>query len=281
MAIFDGKFIRGIAGEVIFKQRGKQQVMQGKSKKKQIDMTKATFDAAFIFGRASTLASCIRNGAYKITRFTDGAMISRFTGECNQVLQKAYPKKNLVLDFSQDYFSRLNGFEFNELSPVKNYLFAQPVVSLTEQQVIIDLPELQIPRDLKPAPNASTCLIAFRVMLFDLMNENYKTQEIQSIDIPLTGLPHTIPAKQLVFDGASGVLCVIALGLYYFEKTFAGTVMINHKDLSPSAILKATFCPGDAVVHEKWHQIPFNEQKKRKQIDKLEKANHQESGNID
>lgn len=89
MATFDGKFIRGAVGDVIFKKQGKKQTLQGKSKKTEIDMTQATFDAAFVFGRASTLAAYIRVGVDRIVRFYDGGMISRFTGECNQILQKA------------------------------------------------------------------------------------------------------------------------------------------------------------------------------------------------
>ena len=271
MAIFDGKFIRGAAGPVIFKKQGKKQVVQGKSKKEQIDMTQATFDAAFVFGRASTLASYIRAGADNIIRFNDGGMISRFTGECNQILQKASTGKDNVFDFSQDYFSRLNGFEFNRESPVKNYLFAQPMVSLTEQLVTIDLPEIQIPKDLKFPTNAKYCTVGFSVTLFDLHNDRYKIQEIQSFEIELKDQAFTIPVQQLNFEGAPGALCVIALGLYYFEKTFAGKAMINNKELSPTAVLKAAFCPGETAVQDTWSEMVFNEKKKRKKLNKKKK----------
>ncbi|TCC95985.1 hypothetical protein [Pedobacter hiemivivus] len=271
MAIFDGKFIRGAAGDVIFKKQGKKQVVQGKSKKAQIDMTQATFDAAFVFGRASTLASYLRAGAHDLISFYDGGMISRFTGECNQILQKASTGKDNVFDFSQDYFSRLNGFEFNGESPVKNYLFAQPMVSLTEQQVTIDLPEMQIPKDLKFPTKAKYCTVAFSVTLFDLNNERYEGQKIQSFEIELNGQPFTIPVRQLNFKGTPGALCVIALGLYYSEKTFAGKAVINNKELSPSAILKAAFCPGEIEIQETWDQMVFNEKKKRKKLDKKKK----------
>ena len=271
MATFDGKFIRGAAGDVIFRKQGKKQVVQGKSKKAQIDMTQATFDAAFIFGRASTLAWYMRAGMDNIVRFYDGGMISRFTGECNQILQKAATGKDNKFDFSQDYFSRLNGFEFNMESPVKNHLFAQPVVSLAEQRVTIDLPEMQISKDLKFPANASYCIVAFNVMLLDLDNDKCENQEIQSFEIDLTDKQLTVPAQQLNFEGAPGALCVIALGLYYFEKTFAGKAMINNKSLSPSALLKAAFCPGQTVSQENWTKMVFNEKKKRKKLVKKKK----------
>ncbi|SMC73750.1 hypothetical protein [Pedobacter nyackensis] len=264
MATFDGKFIRGAAGDLIFKKNGKKQVVQGKSKKAKIDMTQATFDAAFVFGRASTLASYIRGNIEKIVRYYDGGMISRFTGECNQILQKATTGKDNEFDFSQDYFSRLNGFEFNDVSLVKSCLFAQPVVSLTEQTATIDFPEMQIPKDIKFPSSATYCVVAFSVTLFDLKNDQYKSQEVQSFEIELKNHPFTFPAQQLNFEGAPGALCVIALGLYYFEKTFAGKAMINNKDLSPSAILKAAFCPGEIDIQNKWREMIFKEKKTRK-----------------
>lgn len=194
MATFDGKFLRGATGDLVFRKQGKKQVVQRKSSN--IKMTQATFDAAFIFGRASTLALYIRAGVDEIVRFYDGRMVSRLTGECNQILQKAAAGKDNKFDFSQDYFSRLNGFEFNMESPVKNHLFAQPMVSLTEQTVTIDLPEMQVSKDLKFPANASYCIIAFSVTLFDLDNDKYETQEIQSFEIDLTNKQFTVPAQQ-------------------------------------------------------------------------------------
>lgn len=271
MATFDGKFIRGAAGDVIFRKQGKKQIVQGKSKKAQIDMTQATFDAAFIFGRASTLALYLRAAVDRIIRFYDAGMVSRLTGECNQILQKAATGKDNVFDFNQDYFSRLNGFEFNMESLVRNHFFAQPIVSLTEQKVIVDLPEIQIAKDLKFPTNANYCIVAFSVTLFDLDNDKYDTQEIQSFEIELSDKQFTVPAQQLTFEGAPGALCVIALGLYYFEKTFAGKAMINNKSLSPSAVLKAAFCPGQNVSQENWSKMVFNEKKKRKKLVKKKK----------
>ncbi len=271
MATFDGKFIRGVAGGLVFKKTGNKQTVQGKSKKEQIDMTPATYSAAFVFGRASTLAAYIRADIDPIISFYDGGMIYRFTGECNQILQSASVDKHKAFDFSQNYFSRLNGFEFNNISPVKNYLFTQPHVSLTEQNVTIDIPEIQVLKELKFPPNARYCTVAFNVMLLDLENNEYKDQEVQSFEIENKYKPFTFPGQQLKFEAAPGTLCIIALALYYSEKTFAGNAVINNKKLSPAAILKADFCPGEVVKQDGWHEMVFNEKKKRKKVVKAKK----------
>ncbi|MEQ7799051.1 hypothetical protein ABDJ41_04480 [Pedobacter sp. ASV1-7] len=277
MAYIDGKFIRGTAGAVIFKKVGKKQVVVGKSKKEFIDMTPATYNAAYVFGRASTLASYIRGSAEPIIGFHDGGMISRFTGECNQIVQKASTDKEGVFDFRQDYFNRLNGFEFNNMSPVKNYLFAQPIVSLTEQNVTIDFPEIKVPKDLKFPPNARYCTVAFSVTLFDLENDQFQLQDIQSFEIEITAKSFIHPAQQLIFESSTGSLCVVTLALYYSEKTFAGNAVINNKDFCPSAVLKAEFCPGEQTKQEGWMEMVFNEKKKHKKASKPKKKRDDQS----
>lgn len=105
-------------------------------------------------------------------------MIYSFAGECNQIIQKVATDLGRILNDKQDYFSRLNGFEFHQSSPVKNYLFAQPMVTLTEQHITIDMPEMEIPKDLKSLPNAKYCTVAFALTLFDLKNDNYEKQNV-------------------------------------------------------------------------------------------------------
>nr|WP_121269920.1 hypothetical protein [Pedobacter schmidteae] len=266
MARMDGKFIRGVAGDLIFRKIKDKQVIQGKTKKKQINMTAATYNAAYVFGRASTLASHIRIEIDPIIGFYDGGMIPRFTGECNLIVQQAVTAEQNVYDYTQAHFNRLNGFEFNIESPVKNYLFAQPIVTLTEQTVTIDLPEIKIPKELKFPEKAKYCTVAFSVSLFDLGADQCFSNEIKSFEIEWKPKAFNVPAQQLVFEGSPGCLCIIALGLFYSERTFAGKAVLNNKELNPSAILKADFCPGQTVPKNGWREITYNDKKKRKKV---------------
>lgn len=259
----DGKFLRGTVGGTIFKKRRNKQIVQGKSKKKQIDMTVASYDAAFVFGRASTLASNIRTAISNITPFYDGNMISRFTGECNYILQQATTDAGKNFNFSQDAFNRLNGFEFNLDSPVRNYLFAQPLCSFDGNQLNINVPEMNIPNELRFPERARYCIIAFHVCLLDLKNNLYRSQEIQSFEVEWSLPSYILPARQLSFEAAAGCLHLVSLGLFYMEKTFAGNAVINRSAFSPSAILKADFCPGEIVQQDDWTKIEYNTRKKR------------------
>lgn len=266
MARIEGKFIRGLAGAVIFKEHRGQQVAQGKSKKRFIAMTPASYDAAYVFGKASTLAQYIRQGIGNLISFYDGGMPSRFTGECNQILQKAATAKGASFQFAPDAFSRLNGFEFNTASPVRNLLFIQPVVEATEQKIYIDVPEINLPSDLRYASKVYNCILGFRVALFDLEHHKFTKQEVQTLEMKYENKVDIIPSKKFEFDSAPGCLYVVALGLYFYEKTFAGNVVLNSKSFSPAAVLKAGFTPAEPNAEETkaWHDITYSSKKKHK-----------------
>ncbi|TCC93964.1 hypothetical protein EZ428_04105 [Pedobacter frigiditerrae] len=265
MARITGKFISGIVGPVIFKKVRNKQVVVSKHKGELIKMTAATFNAAYVFGYASTLSSYIRYGAEDLIAYYDGGMVSRLTGECNGILQKATVNAGETFSFDQDYFSRLNGFEFNTASPVKRYLFAQPEVITTAEDLLISLPEMLVPRDLIFAPNAKYCTVAFKVTLFDLKSKEYLNQEVQSFEVELQKDPITLPPQQLRFKGAPGALYLVSLGLFYAERTFAGKAVLNNQDLHPAAILRAGFCPGEPTDRgSRWQKMIFKDRKKRK-----------------
>lgn len=268
MASVEGKFVRGVVGPTIFRKVGNRQFVSSKSKQAYIKMTEATYQASYIFGRASTIASYIRMGADQLLAFYDSRMISRLTGQCNHIIQKATIDEANTLHFDQDYFGRLNGFEFNESSPVKQCLFAQPELTLTEQDVFIDFPEMSIHRDLVFTQTARYCTVALRVLLIDLKNYRYQKQEIQSFEVESNMESYTFPAQRFHFKGAPGTLCVAYLGLFYAEKTFAGKAVMNHVGFSPAAILKAAFCPGDVQENAEWLSMRFNEKKQHKHLKK-------------
>jgi len=260
MGKFDGKYLRGAVGDVIFKKVRGQQIVQGKSKKKKTDQSAETKKAATVFGRASNLAAYIRAALDASIRFYDGTMISRLTGEVNQIAHSSLNPESQTFDFTSAAFSRLNGFEFNATSPVRNQLFVQPQVSIIDNLLQIDLPEMQIPKDLKFHENGSYGVLGFQVVLFDLQHGKYnKSQEIQITEIKYKYEPEVVPAKQFSFQTEPGCLCIISIAIQYYEKTFAGNSVVNSKSFNPSAILKAFLADGvaDPSVSKNWQPMDF------------------------
>nr|WP_068886941.1 hypothetical protein [Pedobacter panaciterrae] len=259
MGKLDGKYIRGLVGDTVFKKVGKKQVVQGKSKKK-IKQTVATKKAAGVFGKASNMASDIRVALAQTIGEHDGMAISRFTGENALVLNSALIRETQTFDFSNAAFDKLNGFEFNIDSPVRKFLFAQPAVTTTEEAINVTLPEMHIPRDLKFPTEGKNCILAFQAALFDLENYRRLKQDAQSVEIKYEYKPLTIPTTEFNFTSEPGCLCVITVTLRYFVKTFAGNLGINSKSFNPAAILKAFMIPGtvNPDATKSWREMSFN-----------------------
>jgi hypothetical protein len=258
MGKFDGKYLRGAVGASIFKKVGGQQIVQGKSKKK-MKQSVETKKAAALFGKASSLASYIRVALNQTINFYDGTMISRLTGEVNQVFNSSLIPESQTLSLNAEAFSRLNGFEFNATSPVRNQIFVQPDVILNGNDLQINLPEINIPMKLKFPVNGAYCVLAFELALFDLQNGQYKKQAIQSTEIKYNFKPAVVPASQFNFQTEAGCLCIISIALQYYQKTFAGNSVVNNKSFNPSAILKAFLLEGtpDQSVTNKWQEMAF------------------------
>lgn len=259
MGRLDGKYIRGLVGESVFKKVGKTQIVQGKSKKK-IKQTAATKKAAGVFGKASNLASDIRVALAQTIGDHDNMAISRFTGENALILNSALIPGSQKFDFSNAVFDKLNGFEFNINSPVRRLLFAQPMVITTDEAIKIALPEMHIPKDLKFPTEGNNCILAFQLAQFDLENYKRLEQQTQSIEIKYEYKPLTVAATEFSFTAQPGCLCIITVTLRYFTKTFAGNLGINSKSFNPAAILKAFMIPGtvNPEATKKWREMAFN-----------------------
>ena len=131
---------------------------------------------------------------------------------------------------------------------------------------------MKIPGDLKFPTKTDYCALGLNVALFDLQHNQYLLQEIQSTDIKLELGAYLMPARQFEFNSAPGCLCVVSLGLYFYEKTFAGNAILNNKSFSPAAILKAFFTPGAPVKGKSWPKMVYERRKKHKAITKQQKA---------
>lgn len=259
MGKFDGKFLRGTVGDVVFKKVLEQQIVQGKTKKKKIKQTQNTKNASTTFGKASNLAADIRVALSPTIGDYDSMMISRFTGETTQVLNAAIIPGTKTFDFSIAPFNRFNGFEFNNTSPVRDRFFAQPSVTASSNGIKIAVPEMQIPQDLRFPSSAKKCVLAFQVALFDLKNGRYLVQDVQYIEIKYKYKPEVIPPAEFSFEAETGCLCVITLTLQYITETFSGNSVINNKSFNPAAILKAFMLPGvvNASSTKRWKRMSF------------------------
>ncbi len=260
MAIIKGKFIKGKAGSLIYREYRNAQVVQGIGEVKPSHRTEGTKKAATLFGKSSKLAGGIRWGlAHLCGKFYDGTMIYRFNTEVLRCLTASKGSEQ-PFDFKAHSFGSLAGFEFNVGSMVKNHFYVQPVVTVNGNTLQVTLPEIKIPTDLKwPIDRPKTCKLLMATISVDLKNGKTNFAEPQVMDIPYTYTPSLVAAQSFEFEMIPGCLHITAISLQYVEQTFIGESTINTKDFNPAAILHAHLADGtpDPTLTKGWYT--FNE----------------------
>lgn len=259
MATQKGKFIKGTVGPVVYRPYRGKQVIQARPNFTALSQSKGTKEAASIFGIASNLAGEIRNHLEPGTGFSDGTMFIRLTAELLYVLRGAKNPGAKKYNFKARSFERLDGFEFNINSPLRKQIFVAPVLRQEPDRIIVELPEMKIPQDLKFPKEASACLLGVSMVSFDLDYGHVKPSELQYTELPY-GYHYTpYPARNFEFELVPGCLGIVVMSLNYVSKTFNGNLVLNSKLFSPAVVLKAFVADGqvDPELTKSWKSIQF------------------------
>ncbi|WP_285057411.1 hypothetical protein [Pedobacter ginsengisoli] len=264
MAKLDGKFLRGMIGPVVNKKYRGIQVITQSPRYDPNKRTEPSKKAAVKFGVASNLAASIRGNFYNvIVQLYDGPMINRLLKEVRIILGQSLDQETDTFNFDSESFSRLNGFEFNEESPVRDNLFVQPATMLIGQNLQVQFPDIHIPRDLKFPKTSNICMLGVAVGMYDLSYGRMILSPVQSVEIINSPDGVVIPAKQFDFEIEPGCLCIVVISLQYLKTTFAGKMLINDKQFSPCGILSATIAGGqvDELKTKHWKKMDFGYKK--------------------
>ena len=243
MARFDGKKIRGIVGDVVFKdsEDGKSTIVQAAPVK--VRLSKGSKGSNKKFGQASVLAGVIRKRMEQITQtFHDTKMALRSDAIIRDILNKCFDKNTKTYHFPDDCFKPLVGFEFNKKSLVTNSLYVTPEVSLNGNQISVNLPEIQLKKQLKFPKGSNCCEINVIVSFIALEKGMIKSNAAQSIEVESD--VEVLPAQEFTFDVPDGVLCVVGLGLTYFSKTNNVKTLMISKAFKPANVCGTCLTPG-------------------------------------
>lgn len=246
MGTIKGKFIKGVAGSLVFREYRGLQIVQGKPRVSKSHRTEGTKNAATTFGKASKLAGGIRTGlSHVCEKFYDGTMSYRLNAEVLRCLNAAKDKETQQFNFNPESFSSLAGFEFNVGSMVKNNFFVQPTVEIDGTVLRVTIPDIQIPAGLKwPIDRPKCCKLLMVTNIIDLPNGCADYGKTQVMDIPYTYDSSIVAGQSFEFEIFPGCLCITGISLQYVEQTFIGDNTVNSKIFNPSAILYARIADG-------------------------------------
>lgn len=241
MGKFDGKYLKGLIGNVVVRRGKKVQIIQ--SAPRHVKQTESTKKAAGIFGQGSILAGTIRDDLRALFDSNyDGEMINRLNTPVRAVLRQCYDHETEQFNFTEDSFNRLAGFEFNSKSLLINHLWVKPELQYSENILTVSIPEAHIPAQLKFPTTANVCKLNVAISQIALHEGLNHHTLIQHIEIDKN--KKFIPAQEFTFEVAGGVLCTVGIGLNYFALNGGVKTVINSKIFNPAGIIGTMITDG-------------------------------------
>lgn len=260
MARSDGKFTRGKIGPHVYKEHRGKQVIQQLPIFTETSHTEPSKKSAKIFGMASNLAMHLRDSLHPVvTDFSDGTMVNRLNSDVVHILNQSKNTSFGGFSFHKESFSRLNGFEFNEHSLVRDIFYARPEVTANENLLKVIVPEMELPKEFIFPEQIGLCLLSFGLGMYDLTNGRLKFNPVQSTEITYNYKHRIVPENRFEFEIEPGCLCVTVISLQFLRNTFAGKMFYNTIDYNPVAILKAFIADGtvDESRTASWYEMDF------------------------
>jgi hypothetical protein len=242
MAILNGKDLTGLVGTLVVRRgKGGKKIVQTKAG--QYKQNKASVITSKVFGLGSSLACEIRNQLSSVTKLLhDPGMVNRFNRPIKEVLKHCYNKADNTFTYQQDSFSRIADFEFNIKSPLINFLWVKPEMTLEDNILKITIPEFTTGSQFIFPSRTNTCQVTISVTQINLNQALTKYQLYSTFEINAD--QEHYPAREIIFDVANECLCIAGIGLAYFDRRDDIRDSYNSKLFSPANVIGAQIVPG-------------------------------------
>jgi len=242
MAIMKGNDIIGLVGPIVIK-HGKNGKKVVQTRPRQYTQHKESKRTSKMFGFGSSVACLIRRQlSSTIGSMHDSGMVNRFNTPIKEVLIHCFNEKDGIFNFEEDSFSRLAEFEFNIKSPLINFLWVKPTLTLDGNTLKVTIPEFKIPSQFTFPKRTNTCEISITISQLNLNQASKKHELYYSFEINAN--QQSNPAKEIVFEVANECLCVAAIGLDYSQRDNNISTMYNSKLFNPANVVGALIIPG-------------------------------------
>jgi len=266
MARKNGEFISGVLGTMVFRVLKGKQYVKLRSAPGTMKQTAETKRTANTFGMGSTLGAKIR-GTLKehLLGLSNQGIKNRLNGRLVQILCSSRAPKSKHYQFDRDSFAGLDDFEFDATSTVAKLLGRQPAIVLAANTIKVQLPQLDIPSQLKFPFKGFQCKVTVSLSLLRLSDGLYQaTADTQTL-VCNKNMAKT-DAHEFEFSVPNGCLCIVSLFLVYETASGKGFRPINSKSFNPGCICRTfvtegDYQAGDEIVWKKMKNsrgIPLN-----------------------
>lgn len=246
MAILFGKDLTGALGPLVFRGgKGGKKIVQ--TKPRQYTLTEGTIGSSKLFGYGSSVAAIIRRQLQStFGQNYDSGMVNRFGTSIRKVLFHCYNPLEESFTFQEDSFSRLIEFEFNVKSPLINYFWVKPLMTITENVLKITIPEFNIPSGLTFPARTNFCKMSITICQANINQGIIKYPLYFTFDVDKD--QETYPEREITINVENQCLCIAAIGLYYTEKKDDVSLAYNSKLFGPANVINALITPGIYVA---------------------------------
>lgn len=233
--------IRGLAGNLVARKIGNQQILQSRPRKAK--QTMATKKASVDFGQASHAGGFVRS-ALSDTHLNlyDSNMVGRLNGQILRAMRANPDQISGKMCLQHGKLNRLANFQFNEQSNTQDYLYFDIELSLNENNVLtIEIPTFKKDRDITFLDAAAKMIVVINAMAIDFVKAHYHIVSYTEIEINCTQLEGWRKAERIEVDCTPVKGCIIFVGLsvLYFNNSRGRDLLINSRALHPASIVGA------------------------------------------
>lgn len=244
MATKKGLLISGKVGPHIYKIVKGEQIITSRMAPGTMKRTEEMINNNNTFGMATSLASQVRKSlVIPLNGFQDNEMINRLNSKMVKILGQYRDAVSREYRFEGNSFERLEGFEFNVNSNVRDLFKAMPVTTLEDGMLSIKFKSFGIPGMLKFPFKSYHCKLSVCLSLFRLQDgTRIATAESQMIEI--TKDKTTVGPFKFTFTVPPGCFYVVSLFLEYAIASKIGWKSIHSKNFNPGVICAAQISEG-------------------------------------
>ncbi|WP_343565971.1 hypothetical protein [Sphingobacterium sp.] len=241
MARIENGNLKGLVGNVVFRQSNETTIVQTKAGRKP-KQTKGTKAASAGFGVTSAIGAYIRRMMAEVhIGLYDSDMHNRLVTQLQRV---SGPGGHIANEKSihSNKINRLVNFQFNEKCHLQDFMHFDPEIRLLDnKQLTIQFPKFDKQKEIRQPKNCDLLVINLSIAMLNFEQQQYIHVHSPQVPINLHTRPKIVELEQLSFDvnykDATSILVGMNIEYYGFHRQ--KRLLLNNKSFHPAAIVSA------------------------------------------
>ncbi|WP_294185508.1 hypothetical protein [uncultured Sphingobacterium sp.] len=241
MAFIENGNLKGLVGNVVFRQSNEKTIVQTNPRLKS-KQAKGTKTAATGFGNISKIGAYIRAMMVEVhVGLHDSNMHNRLITQLQRVMSPSGDLSHAE-SIGNPKMNRLVNFQFNEKCHLQDFIHFDPEFRLLDnKQLTIQFPKFDKQKDFRQPKNCDLLIINLSVVMLNFDKQQYIQVHSPQIHINLHTRPKIVELEQLSFDvnDKDATTVLVGMNVEYYGFHRQKHLLINNKSFHPAAIVGA------------------------------------------